>query len=122
MTYKVYKQRCKQQENGKHIQNLFKVRCEKDNLKKEAKCKTVDGRRIVYIETLGEQLICFKCNCILSLTDTVEEKNVGLASIFYVRCRECKMISSACTDKQHITEDQNIHFDTNTKGVIGLYS
>ncbi|OXU17178.1 hypothetical protein TSAR_012609 [Trichomalopsis sarcophagae] len=92
---------------------------EVDNLKEETNSKIIEGRRIVHLQTLGEQLICNKCKSILSLTDTVEEKNVGLASIFYVRCRECKITSSVCSDKYHKTADQNIHFDTNTKAVIG---
>ncbi|OXU17951.1 hypothetical protein TSAR_008952 [Trichomalopsis sarcophagae] len=71
------------------------------------------------MQTLAEQLICKKCDSILSLMDSYEEKRVGLASIFYVKCRTCAVISSVCTDKQHDAAGKNIHFDTNTKALVG---
>lgn len=119
---KVYKRRCEQSNIAKKIQKIVKNKCGADNLKNDSNCKVVnpiEGRRIIHVQTLAEQLICKKCNSILSLTDTFEEKRVGLASIFYVKCRVCRVTSSACTDKQHDTAGQNLHFDTNTKAVIG---
>lgn len=120
---KVYKRRCEQSKAAKNIQKIFKGKSVADNLKNDANCKIVnpiEGRRIVHIQTLAEQLICKKCDSILSLIDTCEEKRIGLASIFYVKCRQCKVMSSVCTDKQHEAVGQHLHFDTNTKALIGM--
>ena len=121
VTYKVYKKRYQQQKIGKNIQKIFKADRKVDNLKNETNSK-IEGRRIVHIQTFAEQLNCKNCHSILSLKDIVEEKKIGLACIFYVRCRECKKVSSVYSDKQHKTANKNIHFDTNTKAVIGLYN
>lgn len=84
----------------------------------------IEGRRIVHLTTLGKELNCNKCDSILSLSDCVEEKTLGLASILYVKCRSCKIISAVNTDKKHEVGAKNMHmhYDVNTKLVVGSCS
>ena len=43
----------------------------------------VEGRRIVHIATLANELFCRQCKRVLSLCDIVDEKRYGIASIFF---------------------------------------
>ena len=80
---------------------------------------SVEGRRIIHVKTVGEQMYCRKCKSILSLTDITKEKRIGLASIFYVRCRLYEILTGVNSDKQHKVTNQSLHFDSNTKVVLG---
>ena len=65
-------------------------------------------------------MYCKKCKSILSLTDiTDEEKIICLASIFYVRCRLCGIVTKVNSDKQHKVTNQSLHFDSNIKVALG---
>ena len=129
---KVYNKRCQQQAWGAKIREAYcagangnpNLEDDSDVSADEASYKFVEieGRRIVHIKTLGEQLICTKCNSVLSLLDIKEERRCGLASTFYIECRQCKWITGACTDKRHVASSGKQHFDTNTKIAIGLYT
>lgn len=79
------------------------------------------GRRIIHLKTLGKNMICKHCDFLLSLTDLVSEKRIGLASILYLKCRKCNKITGASTDKQHTVSNGNSHYDSNTQLVIGRY-
>lgn len=139
VTEKVYNHRLQQQQLGKSIRSIYGTKNGVDNLKNDTNIKfvgiqkrpirhsalkeqatcDVEGRRIVHIKTLGEQMICKTCTSILSLSDITDEKQRGLASIFYVKCRGCNISTEVHTDKRHAVSNQKIHFDTNTKAVIG---
>ncbi|XP_043474455.1 uncharacterized protein LOC122506382 [Leptopilina heterotoma] len=122
---KVFRNKCRLKEEGKKLQSMpVTKRNEKvvSNLKEKgniSKIFEVEGRRIVHIKTLGEQMICEKCNAVLSLLDINDEKRSGLASTFYIKCRLCEVLNCVSTDKQHKVVNQKNHFDTNTKAVIG---
>lgn len=88
----------------------------KDNISNKS---IVEGRRIVHMNTLANEMICKKCMSKLHFLDIEEEKQHGLASIFYIRCEKCKTLCTVATDKQHITNSNEKHFDINTKAVIG---
>ena len=76
---------------------------------------SVEGRRIIHVKTVGEQMYCRKCKSILSLTDITEEERIVLASIFDARCRLCGIVTGVNSDKQHKVTNQSLHFDTNAK-------
>ncbi|XP_043471058.1 uncharacterized protein LOC122504185 [Leptopilina heterotoma] len=88
------------------------------NLQDVTKSTEIEGRRIIHIETLANQLFCRKCESVLSLTKITKEIRVGLASKFYIECLSCKVVNEVCSDKQHDVNNQNKHFDTNTKAVM----
>jgi len=60
---------------------------EKDTSSKDV--YEVEGRRIIHVKTLGVQMFCRKFQSVLSLTNIVHEKRIGLASIFFVKCNIC---------------------------------
>lgn len=91
------------------------------NLKDVTKSIEIEGRRIIHVETLANQLFCRKYKSVLSLTKIIKEIRVDLASKFYIECLSCKLINEVCSDKQHDVNNQNKHFDTNTKAVMGKY-
>ena len=82
----------------------------------------VEGRRIINVKHVGEQMFCWSCKSTLSLMDINEEKRYGVASIFDIPCRMCNKITSVTTDKQHKVDGQSSHFDCNTEIVIGKNS
>ena len=79
----------------------------------------VAGRRIFHIKILANQLFCKRCESIISLMDTKEEKRFGLGSILYIKCCQCKFIITVYTDKQHKGPNNKLLFYTNTKAVVG---
>ena len=143
VTEKVYKRSCLDTNLDKNARNIHGTKrgthnLNNDELQNDGNCKMVEieGRRIIHMKTLGDQMFCNKCKSILSLQDIVSEERYGLASVFEVKCRKCKLISKVETDKKHVVckdkkhdgSEQNcdkskecLHYDTNTKGVIGLY-
>ncbi|XP_011883725.1 PREDICTED: uncharacterized protein LOC105570884, partial [Vollenhovia emeryi] len=139
VTEKVYKRRCLDQKLAKNLRNIYGTKrgtynLKKDKVENDGNCEVVEGRRIVHVKTLGDQMFCRKCKSILSLQDIISEKRHGLASVFDIKCRNCKVISKVETDKKHVVckdtkhdaSDQNcsckskqcLHYDTNTKGVV----
>ncbi|XP_032669693.1 uncharacterized protein LOC116843410 [Odontomachus brunneus] len=65
-------------------------------------------------------MYCIVCESVLVLEDIEFEKHFGLASIFYIKCRQCKQITGVPTDIKHQVSNQSSHFDCNTKAVIGV--
>lgn len=123
---KVYNQRVRMQNVGKTLK--FKSRAAFDQakgvaeeLKEEKKRRVVEGRRVIHVETLGEQLFCKSCKNLLGLQNIEVEERHGLASVFSIRCGNCKLLNKVASDKQHQinSPDQSVHFDPNTKIAIG---
>lgn len=104
----------------KRVGGRFESSIPKINVKRIDKCKDSDaaaadkdsipleGRQIIHKETFAEQMFCRNCKSILFLTDVTEEKRNGLASIYYIACRQCHVpaITSVWTDKQHKVSDK----------------
>lgn len=84
------------------------------NDKKNHTFVDIEGRRIMHVKTIASQLICRNCKAILSLLHTIEEKKIGLASIFYVQCQHCLTPNAVSTDKKHDTPTKRQHYDINT--------
>lgn len=84
-----------------------------------SKClNELDGRRIVNIKFLADQLYCNYCRATIKLSDIIGEQKFGMASCFFMKCKACVKTSSVFTDKQHFTEDGKKHFDINTSMVL----
>ncbi|XP_074111471.1 uncharacterized protein LOC141535446 [Cotesia typhae] len=64
-------------------------------------------------------MFCIHCEFLLSLTDLVSEKRIGVASIMSIKCRTGHKITGVSTDKQHTVSNGNSHYDSNTQLVIG---
>lgn len=80
----------------------------------------MDGRRIVDLKTLGEQMWCVSCKQALSLQYIEKETRLGLGSQLSVRCHNCLIINQVSTSKQRVSQDKrSIRFDTNYKAVLG---
>ena len=61
----------------------------------------IQGRRIIYVKCLAKGLsACVdpECGKPLSLSDTEEERQYGLASVLFVRCRACQLLNKIHTD------------------------
>ncbi|XP_032684033.1 uncharacterized protein LOC116850178 [Odontomachus brunneus] len=124
VTEKVYKNRIRLKEVGKNLQKV-RTRCEgnlqpRENVREK---KTLEGRRIVDLNSLGKNLICQSCGSILSLLDIEDEECKGLASLFTIKCRKCSKKTRVASDKHHVSSTNNKesnHFDVNTRAVIGV--
>ncbi|KAJ8670908.1 hypothetical protein QAD02_002167 [Eretmocerus hayati] len=79
----------------------------------------MEGRRIVHMKFLGQQMFCYACKSILSLTDVMDEVRSGLASIILIKCRCCGRATRVQTDKEHKALSGRYHFDCNTKVALG---
>lgn len=84
------------------------------------------GNRIVDLEFLGEQLVCQKCEKILSLTKIERETLLGLHSIIYIRCPSCLALKAVNTGDRHKVNEgaqkiisDKMHYDLTTNGVLG---
>ena len=121
---KVYEQRCKQVAIGKNIRKLQSERLQAATAAPTTATTTcnIEGRRIIHLDTLAQQLICIKCGSILSLVDCVKETKISLASIFHVKCRSCQLINTVNSDKTHEVPGKKRHYDINTKAAIGSYN
>ena len=81
-----------------------------------------EGRRIVELIFLGQQLWCTSCKECLSLDNIENEYRGGLGSMLYVRCHKCLLINPITTGKQHSVVGvavRNTRYDVNTKLVMG---
>lgn len=81
------------------------------------------GRRIIEVSELGENLICCHCKQVLSLKDIVNEKRLGLNSIFRIRCQACCIETEVSTGKMHGSKKRKVELsDVNTKAVFGKFA
>lgn len=124
VTKKVYDLRCKQQKFAENIQKVHKEKKDSEECTASTaptKMCEIEGRRIIHPSTLAHELFCTKCGSILSLVDCIQEKLLGLASMFYIQCRSCKTITAVNSDKTHEVPSKKRHYDVNTKAVVGKY-
>lgn len=85
--------------------------------------------RIVDVDHLGKQLCCHICKQILSLKDIQHESNLGVHSIFYVKCKNCQASNSVHTGERHEVNKgaqkfvrDKYHYDLTTKVVLGKHT
>ncbi|KAK0078466.1 hypothetical protein PV326_009332, partial [Microctonus aethiopoides] len=80
-----------------------------------------EGRRIVQLKVLAENLYCKDCKNVLSLEDIQNEKQHGLASVFYVKYSDCQTVTGVHTDLQHFCKDTGkYHYYSNTNAAAGM--
>ena len=117
MTEKQFKRRQSQIESGK--------RRKKEPIQSDENEKyecIVEGRRIVELKVMAQNLYCSFCKEILSLDNTEKEIRKGLASVLTVRCIKCLATTSVPTGKAHEgTSGFSKQFDTNSKAILGKY-
>ena len=72
------------------------------------------------INELGKNLKCSNSNCnsTLSLAQIINEKHLGLKSIFKIQCEICSIVTTVHTGKLHSNRNQKLS-DTNTTAVLG---
>ena len=93
---------------------------------KISKCTWREGRRIVELGVLADQLKegCLECKTVLNLFNTEEETIRGLGSILYIRCEECHQLNGIKTGKTHRSPHKKDVgrpiWDINTKAATGL--
>lgn len=68
--------------------------------------EVMDGRRIVELKFLSEQLWCISCKEALSLQFVETEICRGLASVLLVRCHKCLLVNEVITNKTHRSGDR----------------
>ncbi|XP_024882270.1 uncharacterized protein LOC112461303 [Temnothorax curvispinosus] len=87
----------------------------------EQQTNVIDGRRIVDLNVLGQQLWCCSCGEVLSLQNIQSEGRRGLASLFLVLCHKCQVVNEVCTNTQRRTVDKRrVHFDINSQAALGI--
>ena len=76
-----------------------------------------EGRRMVELGHLAEQMFCHICKMPLHLVDTVRESRYGLGSVLHIRCKNssCNAVCPVETGKRGTTGA----FDINSKAVLG---
>lgn len=127
VTENVYKNRLRMVEAGKVLRERIRQSMKHNLLKANPnsyasqETKIPEGRRIIDIKEIANNLICNDCNEVLSLQDIVSEKRCGVAGLFEVQCRKCLFFNSIVTDKVHETVDRKIHFDVNSKIALGKF-
>ena len=81
----------------------------------------IEGRRIIDIGFLAQQMICEACGGKLHLLDITEEKKYGLASMFVIICpyEKCRHRNTVSTSKRR--EDTKGPYVVNCKTVLGKH-
>ncbi|CAG2238880.1 unnamed protein product [Mytilus edulis] len=74
-----------------------------------------EGRRVIELFELAQNLVCQLCNCPLNLIDTVSERKYGLGSVLTIPCGSCTACNSVETGKRN----SNGAFVVNSKAAIG---
>ncbi|KAK3925215.1 Sensor protein NarQ-like protein [Frankliniella fusca] len=78
------------------------------------------GRRVIDLQLFARQMWCEECDVPLSLRFLEEERRIGLASKFFVRCHQClarkEVLSSALAPRT--TEDGRALYAINCKAAI----
>ncbi|XP_063436090.1 uncharacterized protein LOC134717530 [Mytilus trossulus] len=75
-----------------------------------------EGRRVVELEVLAEQLFCNRCNTPLHLKDIVGEMRYGLGSLLEVACQICSGMKLVSTGKRN----EKGAFDINSKVALAM--
>jgi hypothetical protein len=82
-----------------------------------------DGRRIVELKLLAEQLnACDGCDSPLNLMNIEQERLHGFGSYLSIRCAPCNLLNTVVTNKTHPGRKGPAIFDINTKTAIGKYT
>lgn len=120
MTKATYEKRLAQRKSGQNrrkasLENEPEQNCENEDV--------MDGRRIVELKVLGQQLWCVSCKEALSLEHIENETRRGLGSLLSVRCHKCLLLNQVATGKQHSSSDKrSFRFDVNSKAALGITS
>lgn len=88
-----------------------------ENIDNNGHVNYMEGRRIVELSVLAEQMWCVCCKEALSLENIEQERRRGLASILQVRCHKCLIINIVNTGKK--SDGSMNRFDVNSKIVRG---
>ena len=82
-----------------------------------------DGRRIVELKTLAEQLsACDGCDSPLNLMNIEQERLHRFGSYLSIRCTTCNLLNTVVTNKMHPGRKEPTIFDINTKAAIDKYT
>ena len=95
----------------------------KDHAKHQLPLKVgiFEGRRLVELRYLADQLQCGLCNRFLFLQDVVSEERRGLASIIRIKCSDpcCPFVTQCYTGKRQKSGKRSFVFDVNKKAILG---
>lgn len=89
------------------------------NIIQKSVSQVAEGRRIVDISVLAENLKCLVCDVILSLSCKESESRRGLASVFKVRCHVCLTVRTVPTSGHSYSDVRRKIYDINSKAVLG---
>ena len=78
-----------------------------------------EGRRVVELDVLSQNMNCIKCNSWLRLHDIMDEVICGMASLLYIKCSSslCQYVNTVPTGKR----SYNRSFDVNSKAYLGNF-
>ncbi|GAB1867736.1 Mutator-like transposase domain-containing protein [Camponotus japonicus] len=123
---KVYEKRLLQQNIGKKRKKVIidePLQVHKNSIEEddEEEISSLDGRRIVDLKFLGQQMWCVSCKEALSFEYIENEYRRGLGSHLAIRCHKCLIINEILTCTMRPSSDKrNTRFDINYKAVIGV--
>ncbi|XP_043270812.1 uncharacterized protein [Venturia canescens] len=82
--------------------------------------KKFHEKRIIDVQTLSENLVCSKCQEVLSLCDIQDERRIGLASAFKIKCKKCTTMNVVETNAKHVSNAGKEIFNINTEAALGV--
>lgn len=83
----------------------------------------IKGYRIVDLVHMARQMQCTTCHDSLFLQDIESETLKGLASIFYIRCRQCLTLNGVHSSTEYKNPANECYVSMiNTKFVLGEYA
>lgn len=78
------------------------------------------SRIISGIDYFGNQMICLKCQSVLSLLDKVRETERGLHFTLFIKCLNCRRVQEVHSGPEHASLKSSWDVpDVNTKMVLG---
>ena len=111
------------------LENLQKAREAARNQKPEQQpiqaTQNCVGAKIIDLSYMCNQVVegCISCKSTHSLADYDSERMVGLASILYIKCGKCSILTPIRTSQSHTYEHEDGKetriFDINTKCAAG---
>ena len=106
---------------NKRIERLIESRRQKisktDSIVPDSVVTKIEGRRVIEIDILIQNLKCVTCSEKIHLCDIVEEKIYGLGSVFRILCYKCESVTDVPTGKR----DEKGAFHANYKVTTGKY-
>ena len=81
----------------------------------------VEGRQIIDLGHVAQQMICQACTSKLHLSDIVEERRHGLASIFTVICPNAQCLHRNTITSSKRKDDTKGPFVVNCKTILGKF-